>query len=151
MYTQTQSQTQSKTVLQTQPQLSIQSQNKTTEVQLQTQSQTIPPLDTKQNQSTTGTNGRKKVSRTKEAKRTLRLKLTERTSDIVSCALHTIPGQVINFKFSMAYDKPREIFQNMVRYLMSVCLSVCVCVCLSVSVLSVCVSVCLSFCVCYNS
>lgn len=74
-------------------------------------------MESDQQQSTTsnGTSSRKKSSRVKESKKQMRLKFTEKSEDnVVSCLLITSSGQAINFKFSLAYDKPKEIFQNFV-------------------------------------
>ena len=67
----------------------------------------------------TGTSGggsfrSKKGSRTKDNKR-IKLKFNEKVKDnVISCTLQTSAGQVINFKFSLEYDKPHEIFNNLV-------------------------------------
>ncbi len=55
--------------------------------------------------------------RTKEKKsHVLRLKLSDRYSTgVVGCAL-CIGEKTVNFKFSTEYDRPKEIFQNMVSY-----------------------------------
>ena len=65
--------------------------------------------------TTSSSSSNKKSTKVKEAKKTMRLKLTEKTeANVVSCLLITSAGQAINFRFSLAYDKPKEIFQNFV-------------------------------------
>ena len=57
------------------------------------------------------TNGKKKAPRGKVK----RLKLVRVMPDhVVKCELVTSAGQVVNFQFSMEYDKPQEIFQKFV-------------------------------------
>ena len=60
---------------------------------------------------------RKKSGRPKEPKpKTLRLKHTYLSKDrVLGCSLNTSSGQVVNFKFSIEYDKPKEIYHNFVR------------------------------------
>lgn len=59
---------------------------------------------------------RKKGGRPKEPKaKSLRLKHTYLSKDrVLGCSLNTSAGQVVNFKFSIEYDKPKEIFHNFV-------------------------------------
>ena len=60
---------------------------------------------------------KKSNSRAKETKKTLRLKLTERYSTgVVGCSL-SIGERKVTFKFSTEYDRPKEIFQNIVSQL----------------------------------
>ena len=76
---------------------------------------TTPDLGHEQPQGNGGT--RKKSGRSKETKtKTLRLKHTYLSKDrVLGCSLNTSVGQVVNFKFSIEYDKPKEIFHNFVR------------------------------------
>lgn len=63
------------------------------------------------------TNGAsKKTNKAKEpSKPRIRLKLLESLKDgVVQCSMTTGAGQMINFRFSTQYDKPKDIFQNMV-------------------------------------
>ena len=61
-----------------------------------------------------GGGGVRKKPRVKEPKKGLKLKLIEKADNVVSCSLVTSSGQMINFRFSLDYDKPREISQNLV-------------------------------------
>lgn len=84
-------------------------------------SSTPPTLESEQqsgssNGGSSGSTSRtsKKGSRNKDNKR-IRLKFNEKVKDnVISCTLITSAGQVINFKFSLEYDKPNEIFHNLV-------------------------------------
>ncbi len=65
-------------------------------------------------QGTDHTNGSRKKSRNKETKKILRLKLKERyTTGVVGCSL-SIGERTVTFKFSTEYDRPKDIFQNIV-------------------------------------
>ena len=58
----------------------------------------------------------KKTNKAKDtSKPRIRLKLVENLKDgVVQCSMTTGAGQMINFRFSTQYDKPKDIFQNMV-------------------------------------
>ena len=58
-----------------------------------------------------GTNGKKKLVRSKQ--RQLKLDLKELEGHVVKCTLNTSSGQV-DFRFSMKYDKPSVLFRNLV-------------------------------------
>lgn len=63
-------------------------------------------------QPTTNGSGKKKVVRGK-----VKLRLNGVSGDkdkVVKCSLVTSVGQMVNFQFSMVYDKPQEIFQKFV-------------------------------------
>ena len=99
-----------------------QPQSQTAETQSQSlviQSQISMQTSDATSESGGGTNGGggggvRKKPRVKEPKKGLRLKLIEKADNVVSCSLVTSSGQLINFRFSLDYDKPREIFQNLV-------------------------------------
>ena len=62
----------------------------------------------------------KKASKAKDPIKRLRLKLLENLKDgVAQCSMTTVAGQMINFRFSTQYDKPKDIFQNMVSQIMS--------------------------------
>lgn len=63
--------------------------------------------------SSSQSNGNKRKSVQKKSK-PLKLSLVSVDDKVVKCRLGTAVGQMINFQFSMEYDKPHEIFQKMV-------------------------------------
>ena len=63
-----------------------------------------------------GTNGTLKKKGQRAKQKQIKLNLVETTDEkVVKCALVTGTGQMVNFQFSIKYDKPLAIFQKLVR------------------------------------
>ena len=64
-----------------------------------------------------GANGTLKKKGARGKSKQIKLNFVEMTDEkVVKCALVTVTGQMVNFQFSMKYDKPVVMFQKLVCY-----------------------------------
>ena len=69
-----------------------------------------------------GTNGTLKKKGQRGKPKQIKLNLVEMTDEkVVKCALVTGTGQMVNFQFSVKYDKPLAIFQKLVGVFTCMC------------------------------
>lgn len=68
-----------------------------------------------------GTNGTLKKKGPRGKLKQIKLNFVEMTDEkVVKCALVTVTGQMVNFQFSMKYDKPLVMFQKLVRWYINI-------------------------------